>query len=75
MANITIEPIGLEMESLRADGCNLEVGGCVVIEFKEVIEGREEGTIKVHLTANEAVNIMGSIAMFLGYDFVKKEGV
>jgi hypothetical protein len=75
MAEITIKPIGFKMGGLRTVGCSVEIGGGVRIEFQEVFKGIVQQTIFVQLTNTEAFNIMGSAALFLGYDFVKKEGV
>lgn len=75
MAEITIKPMGFKMGGLRTVGCSAEIGGGVRIEFQQVFNGIVQETIFVQLTATEVLNIMGSTALFLGYDFVKKEEV
>jgi hypothetical protein len=75
MAKIKIQSKGLEMSSLKVKGTDPKVGGGVKIKFKEATLATRNFPIEVHLTHNEADDILASLAVFLGYDFVKKEAV
>lgn len=75
MAEIRIVPEGKQfaIPSFFMEGCRY-VDDEVAIRFVEKVKDDFEALVDVKLTKEEAANIMGSIALFLGYDFVKKEG-
>lgn len=75
MAENRKEPFGFDITSLRLEGSSVGIGNSVLLEFEEIERGKHKSNVKVKLTEIEAVDVMRSIALFLGYDFVKKEGV